>query len=322
MPKKLTAEQAIQRLTAFTQKKPEGSDWREISRVTDHLPEGVPEALTTTVLVELIDGLGVGYITQTPAHARGAVLAALRKCPRRPDAVFALSGLEFSSKPEDMGPWLSGMALTSASHYRAGGLEKALATPGVVAAAQAALAVTPQNEWRTSHHLPVLAADASAESLDILTPYALALLERRDSELDWFRKCVVPLLGAGQASEALKKQLEGAVEERTESSPARAFCRAIGMNPPPAKLVFNASFFAAEPASTAFPHAWQVKADSTKSAWFSARRNEKWQWSPCDPLKDLKSTLGPGLVRVTFRASGKDVDREKLQAWLESFLSS
>jgi hypothetical protein len=111
-----------------------------------------------------------------------------------------------------------------------------------------------------------------------------------------------PLFAQNAASAALLKELDVTLQERTETSPARAFCKAIGMDPPPAKLVFNASFFAATPYSVAYPHVWQVKADSTKDIWFQVRANEKWQWRWCDPQKDLVKELGPGLVRVTLRA--------------------
>jgi hypothetical protein len=130
----------------------------------------------------------------------------------------------------------------------------------------------------------------------------------------------VPLLPKTAATAALLEKLKLVVEERSASSPALRFCEAIGMNPPPRKLVFNAAFFQREPAH--FGHAWQMKADSTKAAWFCIRRNEKWLWRAVDPQSDqLRKELGSDLVRVTMRASGKDVDRPKLQAWLESFLT-
>ncbi len=321
--KKLSATQATKVLEDFVGGANDADTCRAFGAELAALPAGVPDTLTTAALVKLISVLGLSYIATAPAHAVAAVIAALEQFPNQPDAVFALTGLRLSADPAaELRFWLEGAGLHSTGYLERKQLARDVKNPVTVAAARAALAVTEHANFRTSRHLPLLVAEASPESLEFVTPYALRLLAQPDRDLDWFRTRVVPLFGASPAADALAQRLGVVVGAPPGSSPALAFCKALGMHPLPSTIKFTASFFGPRPASPQFPHAWQVKADSTEANWFCVRRNEKWQWRAlAAPLTELKATLTDALVRVEVRSSGKNVDREKLIEWLETMLT-
>ena len=320
-----TVDEAVAHLSKLKEAEANSSQGglRDLFEVIRVLPEGVPLEVVRKACDFLVGHLSLSYLAGASENAWPAIEQVLLARPKQPEAVFALTGLRTEKHPEKhFSRWLQfcGLPMLGSTRVPRPDLEKLGKEPAVLEAARAAIAVTELNEVSLSRAVAVLAVDGSADSLDVLMPWLLQVVKDASHELDTVRKKFVPLLPKTPATTALLEKLNLVVETRTAQSPALQFCQAIGMNPPPKKLVFNASFFQRE--LTHFGHAWQMKADSTKAAWFCVRRNEKWQWRTIDPQSaELKKMLGTDLVRVTMRASGKDVDRPKLQAWLETFLA-
>lgn len=321
-----TVDEAVAHLSKLKEAEANSSQGglRDLFEGLKHLPEGVPVEVVRKACDFLVGHLSLSYLAGASENAWPAIEQVLIARPRQPEAVFALTGLRTEKQPEkEFSRWLQfcGLPMLGSTRVPRPVLAKLAKEPAVLEAARAAIAVTEVEEVYLSQAVAVLAVDGSPDSLDVLMPWLLQVVKEAGYELDnTVRKNFVPLLPKTPATAALLEKLNLVVEARSAKSPALQFCRAIGMNPPPKKLVFNASFFGR--VRTNFGHAWQMKGDSTKAAWFCVRRNEKWQWRSIDPQStELKKMLGTDLVSVTMRASGKDVDRPKLQAWLETFLA-
>lgn len=312
MPKRkatpLTVDEAKAQIDEIL-KKPvaswDGGDWRKRNDLASRLPRGVPNA------GKLLATYDVRELGQLPAQLDDAVLAAIEARPKDPDAAFVLAALRTNPKTHVRD--LLSIQLDWAARANRAVLAKLVKKrPDIVEGARAAFALQ-RPGYVTSVYLPVLVVEASRDSLDLIVPYVEQMVKDRDGELDWFRKEVVPLFGDTPAARDVIALLDGVVDERTKVSPARAFAKKLGMDPPPDVLGLTLSFRDRDGKTV-----WQIRVDSTLADWLQARRTEKWLWRSVTLAKasELPAECASYVLRV------KSGDRRKLDAWAKSLLAN
>jgi hypothetical protein len=315
MPKPMTIPEADAALRAWAKAEPNDSpQWKALHAQLDRMPAGASTKLLAKVL---------GYFPQLadladmPAHFDDAIVALVDSRARKDaDAAFVTTALrtadgDHHARLREL--LRMTMSLSWAGNARPERLRAVIARADLVAGAQAAVAVERFEEYVVSRYVPILAADASRESLDILLPFVEQALDKRDGDLDWLREKVVPLLGDAAPARGLVEMLADAARERTEASPALAFARELGMVPPPATLKLTLSYRDGGRLS-----AYQIRVDSTRAAWFQARRNEKWLWRGAAPNG---IEVPPTATSYVLRVSSRGADRAKLDAWAKQLMA-
>jgi hypothetical protein len=311
MPKRkatpLTVEDARAQIAALLRTpRWDSSHWHARDDIAARMPVGVPN------VGKLLAKFDVNELTRVPAQHDAAILASLEARPKNPDAAFVLAALRTNprAKLRDLLD-MPGLAWAGRAN-RAALLKLVKQRPDVVEGARAAFALTKKSAYVTCVYLPILVAEASRDSLDLIVSYVEQMVKDKDSELDWFRKTVVPLFGDTAAAKDLLVLLAGAAEERTKASPALAFAKKLGMNPPPALLSLSLTFRDRTGITV-----YQIRVDSKLASWMQARRNEKWLWRYATP-KDL--ALPAECASYVLRV--KSGDRKKLDAWAKSLLAN
>lgn len=313
MPKRkatrLTVDDARTQIAALV-KKPvaqwNSDDWGKRNELAERAPADVPN------LAKLLATFDVSELAQLPTHLDDAILAAVEARPKNEDAAFVIAALRTDRRAKlrellDLTgslPWAA-----KADPARLAKLVKQ--RPDVVEGARAAMALA-EPSFVVNRYLPVLVADATPDSLDLIVPHLEQMVKDKDGELDWFRKAVVPLFGDTPAAHDVIVLLASATEERTKVSPARAFAKQLGMNPPPALLEVMLSFRDERGVTV-----YQIKIDSKLASWMQGRRNHKWLWRTITVAKlasELPAERRSYVLRVT---SG---DRKQLDSWASSLL--
>lgn len=285
----------------------ERADWKRRNELAQRIPAGVPVAA-------FLERFEVHELADLPDHFDDAIVAALDTRPTIPAAAFVRTALA-TGRGDRHARLRELCRLTFTLTWAAKADQRELAAlvakrPDIVEGARAAMALVERDRYVVCRYLPVLAVEASRDSLDLLVPYIEELVKTRDSELDWFRKEVVPLLGDTPAAKNVIALLSATVDERTEKSPARAFAKQLGMNPPPPLLQATLTFRDGTGSTV-----YQIRIDSTKADWLEARRNEKWQWRSLT-LEKLVAELPAERASYVLRVSKGD--RKKLDAWAKS----
>jgi len=303
------------RSTTFLWERPQ---WVKLHKLIASLPPGLPDALLDEVLGVINCIGGPSDLLEWPRHYDEAVLRRIHaRAEQDVDATFVIAALGGRTDGAAMRELLElTRHMTYAARTTREALARFVARPEVLAGAQAAAAL----ELRTglsvvSHYVPILVADASDESLDILLPRFEEALRDKSSTLDWIRKDLLPLLGDTRAAQKLKAMFDDAHAERTESSPARDWLRALGSDAP--KEVKLTLTFRGPGAQVTY----MVKVDSTQAGWFCARRNSKWLWRSADPAQ-LASNVPSESVEYVLRVLSKGIDRRKLDAWAAGVLEA
>jgi hypothetical protein len=312
-PKPLAVEDAVAAIKKlFTRKRGawDSTEWKQRREIAEGLPAGVPPAS----LAKLLSVFDVSQLDELPAHADDAILAALEARRKHEDAAFVLTALAAAKgdRHERLRDLLSrtGSMLWASSVNRKGLHALVADRPDIVEGARAAVAI--EGVHVTSRYLPVLVADASRESLDILVPYLEKRLKKKDHDLDWFRKEVVPLFGDTPHAKAIIAMLAEATEERTKVSPALQFAKQLGIAKPPPIVTVTLTF-----RDRGDRTVWQINIDSRRASWFQFRRNEKWLWRSGTPstMEELPEARESYVLRV-----GKGMDRAKVDAWAKSLM--
>lgn len=320
--KPLTAERALEQLGFFAKNPPSGRpQWKRFEQVLHRLPKGLPLAVLTNAL----EGFAwePSRLAEFPAHLDEAKVAVLTRHRDEPDAAFVLAALaanggknlkrllELTSET----PWVE-----LATHAR---MAKLLAKqPELVAGAQAAFAVTSDDgNLSSSPYLPILAADGTDESIDLLLPFISKAVKTKSSQVDDVKNDLLPLMPDTAATRGLKAVLDSTLEERTKTSPALAFAAALGMKPPPKTLVFTIAFQCVRsnaPTNWLKRNPFRVDVDSTRANWFLHQNIGFAGLSPMqEPLKNMPTTL-KGARSYTLRV--KSGDKTALHRWAQSLL--
>ncbi|MBA3395067.1 MAG: hypothetical protein H0T89_20640 [Deltaproteobacteria bacterium] len=108
--------------------------------------------------------------------------------------------------------------------------------------------------------------------------------------------------------------LAGTADDRTKASPARAFAKQLGMDPPPDVLQATLSF-----RDRAGKTLYQVRIDSTLASWLQGRSQWFTLWSTLTParlVEELPRDRASYVLRV-----GKGANRAKLDAWAKSLMA-
>jgi hypothetical protein len=305
----LTSAEASARIVALC-KKPRDRWKREDEDVRDELVARAPA--DTPGRDRLLDSFDVDELGfRVPMFSDAAIVASLEARSGDPDAACALAALRTNPKAKVRDVLGLMSSLCWAGRAKRAELAKLVKKhPEIVEGARAAMALSDARGYVTDRYLPVLAAEASADSLDLLVPYIEKIVKEQAHELDWFRKEVVPLLGDTPAAKDVTALLARTVDDRTEKSPARAFAKRLGMVPPPPVLQATLSF-----RDRAGKTVYQIRIDSTKAAWLQGRRNEKWLWRSRS-LDELAKELPAERTSYVLRVSKGD--RAKLAAWAKA----
>lgn len=160
-----------------------------------------------------------------------------------------------------------------------------------------------------SAFVPVLFADGSPGSVDVVLPLVDAACRAGARELDYVRRRLAPLLPATAAADALRAMLGEAQGSRRARSPARAFALAIGIAAPPARIRIGVTFFDARGAQ-----AYILNLDSDAHPWCRGRRDAKWGWRAIDPLA-LGAELPVEVDSYALRL-GAGVARGPVETWI------
>jgi hypothetical protein len=322
--KPLAAEDALIKLAHFAKNRPDSSEtWKAFDTMLLRLPEGLPPKKVAPALAH--HSYPLVSLSPLPAHLDEAILLMLGK-QRDENAAFVLAGLSVGGKERlhelldltSMLPW--------AANANGDQLRKLIKNQGwIVAGAQAAFAVTKHDYMLvTSRYLPILAADASEESLDVLLPFVRKAVKQRSSDVDWLRKEVVPLLPDTGLARAMREMLDDTVKQRETKSPALAFAKALGMDPPPQTIVFKIAFQLDRPGYRRVwlkRHPFNLEVDSTKANWFRYRSSGSGVFYGLKrPLTELPPLL-TFAKSYTLRVASKGADKAKLHAWATSLLA-
>ncbi|MEO8703717.1 MAG: hypothetical protein ABI867_26945 [Kofleriaceae bacterium] len=301
------AEARLRAALAGTRNNP--ADWRAFQALLQAVPEGVSHTLAVRVLAVPL----FAYLAELPASLDAARLAFLEARERKDeDAAFVLGGVRAGGDIRDLItqsqqlPWASWtkrpqLAALIAKHQE------------YVAAAQAAVAIGGVHS--TSRYLPILAIDGSRDSLDLFVPYLERQRRTKGRDADWFRKELVPLFAKTPATAAVIALLDDAVDKRIKTSPALAFVKRLGIDPPPALVQVTVSF-----RDDRGRVIFLVRVDSKEVGWCCGRRTVKWQWRAYTPGA-LAEAIPAGVATYIMRVS-KGLDRAKLDAWVRSLLAS
>lgn len=318
----LTADRALERLGFFAKNPPSGRpNWKRFEAVLHRLPPGLPLAVVTKAL----EGFAwqPSRLAEFPAHLDEAKLAVLTAHRDEPDAAFVLAAFTANGgKRLKQLLEMTADAPWARLEKRAAMAKLLVKQPELVAGAQAAFAVTPGDEDLIgSPYLPVLAADGSADSIDLLLPFISKAVMSKSRVVDDVKNDLLPLMPDTAATRGLKAVLDSTLDQRAKTSPALAFAEALGMKPPPRTLVFSIAFQchrANAPANWLKRNPFRVDVDSTRANWFLHQNVGFAVLTPMtDPLKQMLTTL-KGARSYTLRV--KSGDKAALHVWARSLL--
>jgi hypothetical protein len=297
--------------TSFLWERPQ---WKKLSALLTGLPVGVSQKLVDDVL-DVVGAISpIGHLEELPAHHDDAIVRFLEaRQATDADAAFVIAALRAIRRGDRHRGLRDALFRTQsmpwASDTKRSAVRALIAKhPEYVDGAQAAIAIAFEP---TSRYLPILAADASPASLDILLPHLEAARAGGD-DLDWMREDLVPLFPDTPHARAWIASLDRAADDRTEASPAKAWVETLGMKAP-AIVKFTLTFRAGTRVI------YQVKADSTSQHWLFGRRTAKWRWSGIAP-EDIAEHVGDATAYVL--RAGAGLDRTKLDAWARSLIAT
>ncbi len=276
------------------------------------LPAGLPPSLIDALFAAYFVRSSLIDLHDLPAHLDDWIVAHV-EARGGVDAAFILRALELGRG--DRHALLEELLYLAHFLPRAGRANRThsaalAARPEILEAAQVAVALEGIGLPESSRYVPILAADASPGSLDLLLPIIEAA--RADGDFDWIQKDLLPLFPDTPHVRAIVAGLVEAKTERASASPARAFVEKLGMRAP-AHVKITVTFKDAAGAVT-----YALRIDSARGGGFEGRRNAKWQWNGVAPGA-IKKHVPATTVAYVLRASA-GLDRAKLDAWARKFL--
>lgn len=298
----------------FVWERPQYVAWRKLKAA---LPADVDRELLHRALVATCAISGWGDVDELPPALDDAIVRLGEHfAPEQAEWTFILTAFRAGRRRPDRSAWLR--RLLSYPHWlgwvgqrtRAAVVAMLAEYPELLEGARVAFPL--DDDRYTSYFIPLLAADGTPDSLDLLLPMFEAA-RTTGEDVDWIRAEVVPLLPDNKHVRAFIADFDAVVEQRTLGSPARDFLVGLGQAKPPKVVKLTLTFKDARDRVT-----FAVKADSTKPHWLFGRRNAKWQWSAIAP-DEIAARIPPETRRYILLC-GAGVERARVDAWARTLM--
>jgi hypothetical protein len=292
--------------TAFNWERPQYVAW---SKVKQTLPADVDQDLLHRALIVSCDISGWDDVDEMPAHCDDAIVRLGEHFEdTQPEWKFIMTALR-GGRGERHARLRHLLVFRRWLGWPGQRLRRQIVAtidemPEIVDGAHAAYAI--EEATKCSYYLPILAADGTPDSLDLLLPrFEAAIDDPDEGELDWLRKDVVPLLPDNKYCRAFVERFEATLAARTETSPALDFLRGLGQANPPLVVQFTLTFKDRSGRTT-----YRVKADSSRSGWLQGHRNEWMRIEPGEIATQVPGDTTRHILRV-----GIGVDRACVERW-------